>query len=150
MKVWTLAELVVAELVELGGWGTPPVDPVWYPDYQSAALKTGGLTVLAVVPESKASHATRGGQQHGEPRCDVAVIKPFAGVQRWADGKVVVDKAEAIIDRLLGKRLDQAAPGTAWAVCMGAEHSPVISAEYARQHAIWVSYLKLTFKAGNS
>jgi hypothetical protein len=60
------------------------------------------------------------------------------------------DKAEAIIDRLLGKRLDQAAPGTAWAVCMGAEHSPVISAEYARQHAIWVSYLKLTFKAGNS
>lgn len=149
MKSWTLAELVVAELVALGGWTTPPVDPVWFPDYKAERLKVGGLTVLVIVPETKQSLATRGGRFTTEPSCHVAVIKPFVGVQTWADGKVVVDKAEAVVKRLLGERFNEPSPGRAFAVCMSVEHSPVISAEYARQYAIWVSYLKLTFKAGN-
>jgi hypothetical protein len=142
-----LAELVVAELIGLGGWTTPPVDPVWYPDYEAQKLKTGGLTAMAIVPEGSTALASRNGRQSGEPMCHVAIVKPFAGAGGWADGKIAVDKAEAVIDRLLGKQLN--APSGALAVCLSVEHSPVISADHAKQFSLWVSYLKLKFKTSN-
>ena len=139
-----LAEAVRDELVALAGWGTNPV-AVWFPDFASvAAVKELGLTAAVIVPENTRELQTRGGLTTRQQSVHVAVMSPMT-TGTWAEGKSVVDKAEACGTALLGVRLE--ASGL-YAVCVLVDGQPVISAEYARQHSLWVSYLKLQFRAG--
>ena len=144
MKPGELAEAVRDLLINLGGWGTDPV-AVWFPDFESmAAVKALGLTAVVIVPELVQRLEMRGGTTTREPALHVAVMGPMtAGT--FAEGKVIVDKAEAVAAALIGTRLTA---GMDYAVCVESQTQPVISADYARQYSLWVSYLKLSFRAG--
>jgi hypothetical protein len=144
MTPGVLAVAVQDDLVALGGWTTAPA-AVWFPDLKREDLKSGGLTAIVIVPESKQTKLARGDLLDRSPMVHVAVLAPIV-TGSFAEGKAVVDKAIDVQDRLLGKRLTGA--GSDWAICVSADSRPVISADMARENGLWVSYVILNFKAG--
>lgn len=138
-----LVAMVAAELGTLAGvtWGTAPT-AVWYPDLERAELKRGGLTALVIPVDATPEPVTRGrlGSQRGLS-VHVAVIQPISD-GTLAEGGVPVESAELIVEQFLQRRV---ANEVAWAVCMEAKLEPIVSAEYAKQYGLWVSYVKLEF-----
>lgn len=137
-KTKTIAEAITTRITGLDGitWDTDPI-PVWYPDLSREALKDMGLTALVVVPKVAIDRLSRG-KRAGEVEAHVCVIKSMAndGSDEWADGELVVNAAELIAFDLLTAGIADLAAGSK------ADQEPVISADYARQYRLWVSYLK--------
>ncbi len=123
------------------GWNTAPT-AVWYPDIDAEALKTRGLTCTVIAPERTAERTRRGpGGDMGDVAVHVAVSKPILPDEpQYDDGEMVVNAAEILAAEFIQL------VGTGWFV-FACEHSPIVSAEMAKNYLLWVSYLKLSVRA---
>lgn len=150
MRASELGQLVRdAIAADVTGWDTPPAC-VWFPDFESGALKAAGLTAVVIVPNMATKLASRGKIIESEPMLHVAVTKPMVGTvaEAYDDGAIVVDQAQGVVDALLGIRIAGDEPEH-WAMLLKAEFEPIIAPEVARQYTLWCSYLKLSFKTGD-
>lgn len=150
-----LIEAIALELAGLDGinWGTEPT-AVWFPDFTRAELREGGLTAVVIAPNSDQEAVARGPYSERSLEVHVAVIQPMVvdeetetDYRGWDGGDLVVAVAEELATQLLGRAILNAEESQI-GVTVKAQFEPIISATYAKENNLWVSYLKLTINAG--
>lgn len=138
-----ILDAIVARITPLDDvvWETNPY-AVWYPDFERTELGEQGLTAIVFTPIVTFERHTRRSTLAGDYSAHIAVVAPMdnytSQAAKIAAGEVVVNAAEAIVRNLLTQGIfahEFAAP-------MKIDNEPVISADFARQYKLWVSYLK--------
>ncbi len=119
-------------------WDTLP-EPRWYPDFEVDKLKPSGLTAF-VLPETS-DYMPESRQRRPKQRLSifVAVMAPIQ-TGDFSEGDLVVEAAELIEAYFYRQQLVDSGFSVAVVDC---KFEPAMSSDFARQHNIWCSIVKM-------
>ena len=139
-KVSAALDLIASQVaaVDSVDWDTTPAMK-WYPDFTREVIESQGLTAHIVPAIGESDPISRKTTPRKKLAVEVAVMRPMQSLT-LAEGDSVVKAAEAIVELLHKKTIVQ---GSTRLDCTDARIDPIVAADFAKQHAIWCSIVKL-------